>query len=55
MLLADILQTVRTLQIGRLTIDVHAVGAAAQVMSEVQDAARQRLGTRTLKDLIGLK
>ena len=55
MLLADILQTVRTLQIGRLTIDVHPVGAAAQVMSEVQDAARARLGTRTLKDLIASK
>jgi membrane protein len=55
MLLADILQAVRTLQIGRLTIDVHPVDAAAQVMSEVQDAARQRLGTRTLKDLIASK
>jgi hypothetical protein len=38
-----------------LTIDVHPVGAAAQVMSEVQDAARDRLGTRTLKDLIESK
>jgi membrane protein len=55
MLLADILQAVRTLQIGRLTIDVHPVDAAAQVMSEVQDAARARLGPRTLKDLIASK
>jgi membrane protein len=52
MLLADILQTVRTLQIGRLTLDIHPVSAAAQVMREVQDAARERLGTRTLKELI---
>ena len=55
MLLADILHAVRTLQIGRLTIDVHPVAAAAQVMNEVQDAARARLGTRTLKELIAGK
>jgi membrane protein len=55
MLLADILQAVRTLQIGRLTVDIHPVEAAALVMSEVQDAARERLGTRTLKELIGSK
>ena len=54
-LLADILQAVRTLQIGRLTIDVHPVAAAAQVMNEMQDAARARLGTRTLKQLIADK
>jgi membrane protein len=55
MLLADILQAVRTLQIGRLTVHIHPVGAAAEVMSEVQEAARERLGTRTLKQLIGSK
>ena len=55
MLLADILQAVRTLQIGRLTVGIHPVDAAAQVMSEVQDAARARLGARTLKDLIASK
>ena len=55
MLLADILQAVRSLQVGRLTIDVHPVDAAAQVMSEVQDAARARLGARTLKELIASK
>jgi membrane protein len=55
MLLTDILQAVRTVQIGRLTVDIHPVNAAAQIMSEVQGAARERLGARTLKDLIGSK
>jgi membrane protein len=51
-LLADILHAVRTLQIGRLTIAVHRVSNAAQVMGEVEAAMRERLGSQSLKDLI---
>jgi membrane protein len=54
-LLADIVDAVRTLQIGRLTIEVRRVTKAAQVMREVEAAVRERLGTRTLKDLIAAK
>jgi membrane protein len=54
-LLADIVDAVRTLQIGRLTIEVRRVTTAAQVMREVEAAVRERLGTRTLKDLIAAK
>jgi membrane protein len=54
-LLADIVDAVRTLQIGRLTIEVRGVATAAQVMREVEAAVRERLGTRTLKDLIAAK
>jgi membrane protein len=54
-LLADIVDAVRTLQIGRLTIEVHGAGIAAQVMREVEAAVRERLGTRSLKDLIAAK
>jgi membrane protein len=51
-LLADIVHAVRTLQIGRLTIEVRGVAAAAEVMREVEAAVRGRLGTRSLKDMI---
>jgi membrane protein len=51
-LLADILEAVRTLQIARLTIEVHRVNAGARVMREVEAAIRERLGARSLKDLI---
>jgi membrane protein len=54
-LLADIVDAVRTLQIGRLTIEVRRVATAARVMREVEAAVRERLGTRTLKDLIAAK
>jgi membrane protein len=54
-LLADIVDAVRTLQIGRLTIEVHAAASADQVMREVEAAVRERLGTRSLKDLIAAK
>jgi membrane protein len=54
-LLADIVDAVRTLQIGRLTIEVHGAAIAAQVMREVEAAVRERLGTRSLKDLIAAK
>src|SRR6202047_5366766 len=51
-LLADIVHAVRTMQVGRLTIEVHGAASAAQVMREVEAAVRERLGTRSLKDLI---
>jgi membrane protein len=54
-LLADILDAVRALRIGRSTIDVRRVSTAAQVMREVETAMRERLGTRSLKDLIAAK
>jgi membrane protein len=54
-LLADILDVVRTLQIGRLAIEAHAVTAAAEVMRQVEAAMREGLGTRSLKDLIAAK
>jgi membrane protein len=54
-LLADIVDAVRTLQIGRLTIEVRRVATAAQVMREVEAAVRERLGTRTLKDFIAAR
>jgi membrane protein len=54
-LLADILDAVRTLQIGRSTIEVHRVTTAAQVMREVEAAMRERLGTQSLKDLIAAR
>jgi membrane protein len=54
-LLADIVDAVRTLQIGRLTIEIHGVTAAAQVMREVEAAVQERLGIRTLKEFIAAK
>jgi membrane protein len=54
-LLADIVDAVRTLQIGRLTIEIHGMTAAAQVMDEVEAAVRARFGARSLKDLIAPK
>ena len=51
-LLADILEAVRTLQIGRLKIESHRVTAGARVVREVETAMRERLGGRSLKDLI---
>jgi membrane protein len=51
-LLADILDAVRTLQVGRWPIEVHQVAAAARVMSEAQAATLERLGAQSLKDLI---
>jgi membrane protein len=54
-LLSDILEAVRTLQIGRLSIEVQPVARVAQVMVEVQTAMRERLGTQSLKDLIAAR
>ena len=54
-LLADILEAVRTLQTGRLAIEVHCMANSAAVMREVETAMRDRLGSRSLKDLIAAK
>jgi membrane protein len=54
-LLADIVDAVRTLQTARLTIEVRAVAGAARVMREVEAAVRERLGMRTLEELISAK
>lgn len=51
-LLSEILDSVRSLQAGRLTIEVHRVTVAAEVMGEVETALRERLGARSLSDLI---
>lgn len=52
-LLADIMDAVRTLEIGRLAIEVHCVPGVAAIMGEVETTLRQRLGPRSLEDLIG--
>jgi membrane protein len=52
-LLADILDAVRKLQTGRLPIEAHRVANTASIMREVEAATRERLGSRSLKDLIG--
>ena len=54
-LLADIMDAVRTLQISRLPVEVSAAASVAPVMREVQSAMRERLGARSLKDLIAAK
>ena len=51
-LLADIVDAVRTLQINRLPIEFHAEASVAPVIREVESAMRERLGARSLKDLI---
>ena len=42
----------RTLQINRLALEVRPVPVALRIMSEAEAAVRERLGTRSLKDLI---
>jgi membrane protein len=54
-LLADILDAVRTLQTSRLPVEVNAAASVAPVMREVHGAMRERLGARSLKDLIAAK
>jgi membrane protein len=51
-LLCDILDAVRKLHTGRLLIAWRGVTAAAGIMGEVDASIRQRLGARSLKDLI---
>ena len=50
--LADIMDAVRTLQTGRLEIAVHPIAPAALVMSDIWTALHERLGDRSLQDLI---
>jgi hypothetical protein len=54
-LLSDILEALRNLQTGRLTVEMHPVAAAVQVMSGVEAAMRLELGSQSLKDLIAKK
>jgi membrane protein len=51
-LLADILDAVRTQQTGRRTLEVRRIARTARVVTEVEEAMRERLGARSLKDLI---
>jgi len=51
-LLCDVLDAVRKLQTGRLLTVVQSETAAARVMGEVEAAIVERLGARSLKDLI---
>jgi membrane protein len=51
-LLTDIVDAVRSLQIGRLRLEVRGLAAAAEVVREMEAALREHLGTRSLKDLI---
>ena len=53
--LSEILDAVRTLQIGRVMITLRRVAASALVMGEVESAMRKQLGDRSLKDLIAEK
>jgi hypothetical protein len=46
------LDAARTLQIGRLPVEIHEVASAARLMREVEGGARERLGAQSLKDLI---
>jgi membrane protein len=51
-LLADILDAVRSQATDRRVIAARPIARAACVVSEAEDAMRQRLGTQSLKDLI---
>ena len=50
--LVDIMMAVRSSRPGRTAVTAHATPAADELMSSLEDAMRERLGTRTLKDLI---
>ena len=51
-LLADILAAVRSSRPGRIAVSATATPAADALMLELEDAVRERLRSRTLKDLI---
>ncbi len=51
-LLADILDAVRSPPTERRVIEVRRIARAARVVSEAEDAVRKRLGAQSLKDLI---
>jgi membrane protein len=50
--LVDIIDAVRNRQPGRLMIDMHPVGCAANVMIQVKSAIEAKLGAQSLEDLI---
>ena len=50
--LINVIDAIRTRQSGRLHIGLNPIASAAQVMSLVEDAIRERLAGRSLKDLI---
>jgi len=50
--LINVIDAVRTRHAGRLSIDVHGVPSASQVMNEVEAAIHQKLTGQSLKDLI---
>jgi membrane protein len=54
-MLADIVNAVRTLQTGRIAVELRRVARAVKVMNEVDTAVRERLGAQTLRDMIALK
>ena len=51
-LLTDILDAVRTVQTGRLTLEIQQTAHALQLMSELRGAVQKQLDGRSLKDLI---
>ncbi|HWJ35652.1 MAG TPA: YhjD/YihY/BrkB family envelope integrity protein [Steroidobacteraceae bacterium] len=50
--ITDVIDAVRTRQPGRLMIDMRSVPSASLVMNEVENAIREQLRRRSLKDLI---
>jgi membrane protein len=50
--LITVLDAVRTLQSGRLAVSVHGAAPAVAVLAEVHAAMQEKLGGRSLKDLI---
>ena len=49
--LIDIMMAVRSARPGRTAVTAHATAAADELMRSLEDAMRERLGSRTLKDL----
>jgi membrane protein len=48
----DIIEAVRSRQTGRLQLDMQSQPCASEIMQEVDDAIRDKLSARSLKDLI---
>jgi membrane protein len=48
----DVIEAVRSHETGRLQLDMHSQPCAAQIMGEVDTAIREKLGERSLKELI---
>jgi membrane protein len=53
--LAEIFEVIRALHRGRLAIEIHSVGAAVALLSEVEAAMEKPLKGRSLKDFIAAK